>query len=492
MKKYRFLHLLLAVGLVLGSAACDEDTLDEVDTNPNSPEDVSVSLLMPQVTMAVPTAVTGVDLAWYSSVLVQHTTGVHGQMQDADRRSGLEDATLLNNIWNTIYFVVLPDLDAIIRKGSEGGDEAGNWTHVGIAKVLKAYTLSTATDAWGPVPASEAGQGIENRRPAFDAQQEVYNQIHALLDEAIADLAKPAATNPGGQDFIYGGNAELWTKAAYSLKARYWMRLSNVNTAAAQNALDAAENGFESAADNFTFNQYVASAIGEHPWWQEANDRSHHAVSESFVETLQTLNDPRLEAMVAIVPDSGRIVGAPSGTQTNDQANVSFSDVTNPNNTATGPYVLSPTSPMPMMTYDELQFIRAEAHLRLGNTAEAFEAYQEGIRAAMMRQINPSDEAIEDYLSNPALPQTATALSLENIIRQKWIAFFYFQPFEAYNDWRRTGIPEFVDEHPISPPPVRFPYPQAEIDANEANVPDIRGIEIFTNPIWWMDGEEEV
>ncbi|WP_162053765.1 SusD/RagB family nutrient-binding outer membrane lipoprotein [Pontibacter pamirensis] len=486
MKKYRFLHFLLAVGLVLGSAACDEDTLDEIDTNPNSPEDVSVSLLMPQVTMAVPTAVTGVDLAWYSSAFVQHTAGVHGQIQDADRRSGLEDATLLNNVWSTIYATVLPDLDAIIRKGSEGGDEAGNWTHVGIAKVLKAYTLSTATDAWGPVPASEAGQGIENRQPTFDAQQEVYNQIQTLLDEAIADLDKEAATNPGAQDFIYGGDASLWMKAAYSLKARYWMRLSNVNSAAAQNALDAAEQGFESAADNFTFNQYVASAIGEHPWFQELNDRSHHAVSESFVETLLELNDPRLEAMVAIVPDSGRIIGAPNATQDNDQRSVLFSDVTT--------MVLNPTSPMPMMTYDELQFIMAEAYLRLGNTDEAYDAYQEGIRAAMLRQLdpNPSEEVISEYLSNPALPQSAGALTLENIIRQKWIAFFYFQPFEAYNDWRRTGFPAFIDDHLISPPPVRFPYPQDEIDANEAQVPDIRGNQIFTNPIWWMDGEEEV
>ncbi|GAB3201913.1 hypothetical protein ABID22_001310 [Pontibacter aydingkolensis] len=484
MKKYKFLHFLLAVGLVIGSSACDEDTLDEIDTNPNSPEDVSVSLLMPQVTMAVPTAVTGVDLGWYSSVFVQHTAGVHAQLQSADRRSGLEDATLVNNVWTSIYALVLPDLDAIIRKGSTGGQEEGNWTHVGIAKVLKAYTLAVATDTWGPVPASQAGQGIENRQPAFDAQEQVYAQVQTLLDEAIADLAKQAATNPGAQDFIYNGNAARWTKAAYSLKARYWMRLSNVNPNAAQNALAAAAQGFESAADNFTFNRYVASAIGEHPWFQELNDRSHHAVSESFVETLQELSDPRLPLMVAPAPVPGAIKGAPNATLTNDQRNREFSDVTT--------LVLNPTSPMPLMTYDELKLIEAEAHLKMGNTADAFTAYQTGIRAAMRRQVNATDATIDAYLASLALPQSGSALTLENIIRQKWIAFFYFQPFEAYNDWRRTGFPEFIDEHPISPPPVRFPYPQSEIDANDANVPNIRGNQIFTNPIWWVDGEREV
>lgn len=270
MKKNKFLNFLLALILILGSASCDEDTLDEIDTNPNQPEDVPLNLLMPQVTLAVPTGVTGVDLAWYSSVFVQHTAGVHAQMQEADRRAGLEDATLLNNVWVTIYAGVIPDLNIIIRKGSEGGSEAGNWTHVGIAKVLKAYTLSVATDAWGPVPASEADMGVENRTPSFDAQREVYNQIQALLDEAIADLAKPSATNPGAQDFIYNGNVERWTRAAYSLKARYYNRLSNIDPeGSARNALAAAEQGFQSAADNFTFDKYTASAIGEHPWFQE-------------------------------------------------------------------------------------------------------------------------------------------------------------------------------------------------------------------------------
>ncbi|MDX5438264.1 MAG: SusD/RagB family nutrient-binding outer membrane lipoprotein, partial [Pontibacter sp.] len=234
-----------------------------------------------------------------------------------------------------------------------------------------------------------------------------------------------------------------------------------------------------------------ASALGEHRWWLEENDRGHHAVSETFVDTLSDLNDPRLEAMVAPAPVTGEITGAPNGTLTNDQRSVEFSDVKNPNNTLPpGPYVLEPTSPMPMMTYDELKFIQAEAYLRMGNTQEAQSAFQTGVRAAMLRQIepDPSEEAINDYIAS--LP--VGNLEVADIIMQKWIAFFYFQPFEAYNDWRRTGYPEFIEEHPISPPPVRFPYPQSEIDANDANVPDIGGIQIFTNPIWWMDGEEEV
>ncbi|PVY41866.1 SusD/RagB family nutrient-binding outer membrane lipoprotein [Pontibacter virosus] len=485
MKKHRYISYLIAVGLVLIGGSCSDDTLDEIDTNPNSPEEVSVNLLLPQVTVNVPTAVTGADLSWYSSVFVQHTAGVHAQLQEADRRSGLENNTLVNNMWNNIYAGVLPDLNIIIERGSPGGEEEGNLVHVGIAKVLKAYTMSVATDVWGRVPYSQAGQGVENRTPTYDSQQQIYTEIQNLLDEAIVDLAS-GAPSPGGQDLIYSGNVNNWTRTAYSLKARFHNRLSNIDPAgSAQAALAAAAQGFQNASQNLTFTRYTAAAIGEHPWYQESNDRSHHAVSQSFVTTLQSLNDPRLEALVAPAPDPDpstededpAIVGAPNGTQTNDQANESFSDPT--------PAVLNATAPMPIMTYDELLFIQAEAHLRLGNTGEALTAYQNGIREAMRRQINAPDPAIDAYIA-----ANATTVSLENIIRQKWIAFWLFQSIEAYNDWRRTGLPAFISQHQISPPPLRFPYAQNELDTNEGNVPDIRGTQIFSVPVWWAGGPE--
>jgi hypothetical protein len=487
MKKHRYISFFLAVGLVLGGGSCSDDKLDEIDTNPNSPEEVSVNLLLPQVTVNIPTAVVGADLSWYSSVFVQHTAGVHAQLQEADRRSGLENNTLVNNMWNNIYAGVLPDLDIIIARGSPGGPEEGNLVHVGIARVLKAYTMSVATDMWGRVPYSETNRGVENRTPVYDPQQLIYTEIQSLLNQAIEDLASGAPT-PAGQDLIYSGNVTNWTRAAYSLKARYHNRLSNIDpTGSAQAALEAAAQGFEGPGQNFAFTRYTAAAIGEHPWWQEANDRSHHAVSLSFVQALQELNDPRLQAMVAPAPNTGVITGAPNSTLTNDQANRSFSDVRNPNNTpAPGPWVLQATSPMPLMTYDELKFIEAEAHLRLGNTADALQAYQDGIRAAMVRQINAPGPAIDDYIR-----ANATTVSLENIIRQKWIAFFYFQSIEAYNDWRRTGFPGFISQHPISPPPLRFPYAQNELDTNEANVPNVRGSQIFSSGVWWMDGTED-
>jgi hypothetical protein len=480
MKKNRFLSFLLAAGLLVGASSCSDDVLDEIDTNPNSPENVSISLLMPQVTLNIPTAVTGTDLAWYSSVYVRHTAGAHGQLQEADRRSGQEASSVVNNVWNNIYAGVLPDLNLIIEKGSEGGTEAGSNIHVGIAKVLKAYTLAVATDAWGRVPFSEIGKGSELRKPKFDTQQSIYAGIQSLLDEAIADLAK-GGTNPGTADFIYGGDAAKWTKAAWSLKARYYNRLSKVDPqGSATAALEAAAKGFASAADNFTFNKYTATAIGEHPWFQESNDRAHHAVSNAFVSALTTLKDPRLQTMVKPVPGTSEIKGFPNGSQINDQASTQFSDPT--------AAVLNATAPMPLMTYDELKLIEAEANLRLNKPAEALTAYKAGVTAAMKRQISASDEAIATYLASEGQPQSGAALEVKHIILQKWIAFWLFQPFEAYNDWRRTGFPGFIAEHPISAPPRRFAYTTSEIAANGDNVPTVQ---IYSSGVWWDDQTED-
>jgi hypothetical protein len=477
MKKIKSLYFLLTFGLLMTAGACDDDTLDAIDTNPNSPTDVSLRLLLPQVLTNVAFTVSGTDLAWYSSVFVEHTAGVHAQLQNADRRSGLNDNTMVNNSWTSIYAVVLQDLDVMIAKGSEGGSEAGNSSYVGIAKILKAYTLAVATDAWGRVPNAEALKGSADRKPTFDSQESIYNDIQRLLDEAIADLAQTPLSSPGNADMFYGGDQDKWTKVAWSLKARYYNRLSNIDPqGSATKALEAAANGFANATDNFTFSKFTNTAIGENPWFQESNDRSHHAVGKTFDDLLVSLNDPRRTFLIAPAPNSGQINPAPNGTLTNDQANKEFSDPTIA--------VLNATAPLPLMTYDELKFIEAEANLRLGNNADALTAFQEGVREAMIRQ-GINEAAVTDFLASDNLPTTAASLTLQDIIRQKYIAYWLFQPIEAFNDYRRTGFPTL--NNPLGPAPRRFPYPQSELDANSENVPNVE----LSNGVWWDDGSDD-
>src|SRR5690606_10796184 len=158
------------------------------------------------------------------------------------------------------------DLNYII----EFGTERESWNYVGIAKVLMAYTFQLATDLWGRVPYSQALEGADNLKPAYDDHEAIYAGVIELLDEAIADLNRPTAATAGVFGLLCGGNADAGRRAAYSLQARAHNRLSNRDPqGSATRALASAVNGFEMPAHSLVFRGYTSTATEEHPWFQE-------------------------------------------------------------------------------------------------------------------------------------------------------------------------------------------------------------------------------
>lgn len=463
--------------MMLFAFSCSDEIMDEIDTDPNNPTDAPISMLMSGCTVATPYWVTGTDLAWFSSVFVEQTTGAHGQMRDADRRANI-NSQLSENSWAfQIYPRLLPDLKIIIEKGSVGGSEEGKWIDVGIAKILEAYTFLASTDTWGRIPYSEATLGAENRKPVFDPQESIYEAMLAQFDEAVADLQKEHISTTAGEDFLYGGDPDAWIMAAYSLKARYANRLSNRNAAgSAAQALNAAANGFASSDDDFTFDNWANDLGHENTWYQEENERRHHAISVTFYNILEGLNDPRIPLFITQV--NGEYVPAPNGTSAEDQAGTIYSRISD--------NVINATAPLPIMTYAELKFIEAECHLRKASpdAAAALAAYEAGVDAALAQA--GVDAGVADTYKAQAevLPGDAASLTLEMIYTQKYIHLWPYGAVEAYAEWRRTGFPAL--SNPFEPPR-RFPYPQNEISGNAENVPDVTPY----NGVWWDDGTED-
>jgi len=239
---------------------------------------------------------------------VEHTSGVHGQARDADRRAIL-NSQLGENAWAFfLYPDILMDLQMIIEKGSPGGSEEGNWHNLGIAQVLMAYSMFVITDTWGRVPYSEAFLGSEDRYPVFDTQESIYTEMLSMLDDAIANFQKESTSSPGGEDFIYGGDLDAWTKAAYALKARYSNRLSKRSPAqSAADALTAAENAFSSNADNFTFDNYGPEGNYQNPWFKLELERGHHALSQTLYDILDGMNDLRQLLFIEVLGPNGRV-----------------------------------------------------------------------------------------------------------------------------------------------------------------------------------------
>jgi hypothetical protein len=449
--------------------SCSDDILDEINKNPNAPTDVPISLLLPQATISTVHGVAGDGGGEFASFFVEHTTNVHLNPRMPFNVNG--------TVWNNTYST-LNDLKTIIWKGSEGGPEEGQYKAVGIAKVLYAYTLSVGTDFFGEMPHSQALQGSANRTPEFDDQQTLYTVLQQMLDEAIADLARESIGDIRRIDLIFGGNAQMWTKTAYALKARLYNRLSKIDPqGSAQNALDAVSNAFASESEGFIFRGYLAGNSNDNPWagWQKQEQT--YAVSTTFIDLLNSFNepgfaDPRAERWFTKI--NGEFVGAPPGEAQTDLTHSIYSAPS----TVT---VLYDEAPQPLITYDEMKFIEAEAHLRLGNRPQANAAYEEAVMAAS-RRAGIAEEDIAAYVAQGTVFPGEDGLSLEHIIGQKNISFWMFQSIEAYNDQRRTGIPTMNDPRGT---PLRLPYPPSEVNRNPNTPADINDITIYERNVWW-------
>jgi hypothetical protein len=463
--QYKFISLL-SIFMIFLVMSCSENAMDKVGENPNDPTNVPTRLIIAQSTVDLAFSISGTDLAWYSSVFCEQTTGVHGQLETADKRTAI-NTSIGGNSWNDLY-TTLKDLDIVINKCSEGGDEAGNNTTKGIAEGLMAHIYSITTDIWGEIPYTEALKGSDIRTPIFDSQEIVYNGIFTLLDAGIADLQKESIGDPGASDFFYGGSAESWIKAAYAIKARLHNRLSNVDGESATKTIAALQNSFADASESMIFTGFNTDATGQNPWYQEQADRGHHAISVTMDDILKGLNDPRRELWFATMP-SGEIVPAPNGIAIADQGGELYSRFTET--------YLTADAPMPIITFDELKFIEAEAQLRSNHRTEAYAAYLDAVEASLIRA-NVDAADITAYLAQASVSVGEASLDLQAIITQKYISFWLFQPVEAYCDYRRTGIPTM--SNPVEAPPSRFPYPDGEISSNP-NVPD----KSYKDKVWW-------
>src|SRR5699024_2552062 len=109
---------------------------------------------------------------------------------------------------------------------------------IAVSNIMEAMVMGTVTSLWGNVPYSEANQESISD-PEYDTQNQIYNEIQIKLDNAISLLKGDSRDLPEEVDiFSYNGDVDKWIKAAYTLKARFFMHVGNYN-----DAIQSAENG---------------------------------------------------------------------------------------------------------------------------------------------------------------------------------------------------------------------------------------------------------
>lgn len=134
--------------------------------------------------------------------------------------------------WDALY-AAISNLNVIIKRAPE----ESRFVYAGVAKILKAYTISMMVDLWGDIPYSEYDRFDEGiSQPRFDKGSEIYPQLFALLDEGIADINNTTfnPSKPGTDDFIYKGNTTNWIKAANTIKLKLYTQVRLVQDVKAQ------------------------------------------------------------------------------------------------------------------------------------------------------------------------------------------------------------------------------------------------------------------
>ena len=504
------LHKIKLLIPLVGLLAISCKKFLDINTDPNNPTTIEVSKLLPTTQRTLGDALSMDEQnGGLSEVLAVYTHQM--STRESPDKYGVTGADVsLQTAWSKLFsstanpgttfpvYGVLQNLEDIIAKSTE----AGNLVYAGIAKILKAYTYSVAVDVFGDVPYSEANKlkaGILH--PKFDDDASIYESLFPLINEGIADLNNTTAPNnqePGADDLIYGGDVDLWIKAANTIKLKLYTQIRKVkNVSAEVNALISGGNLISNTSESFLIPYGPNGATDDrNPGFYDyfATQRSNH-VSPWFYEILKGYNpnifknnpDPRLKYYIYNQVNATQPSRDGNQTEYRDGPFVSIyfgsvgpdRDRTQQNTISLfgiypvgGKYddgsatIASASSgtgaaPYRLITYADRLYLEAE----LINTGVITGDAKAKLAAAMDESFKQVDYVITNFVNPsqnvPALFGTAAvatytdkvlveydaaspAKKLEIIMTQKWLSSVG-SAVDQYTDIRRTGYPVIFD-----------------------------------------------
>ncbi|MBD0401361.1 SusD/RagB family nutrient-binding outer membrane lipoprotein [Flammeovirga sp. EKP202] len=546
MKKY--INYIFSIIVLASMTSCFKN-FDEMRENPNSPSEVEPETLFSNVLYTSTGSFYGAQGQYFNltgaGLWAQHFSKIQYLDEDwYEYRPGVMDEKWkrmyagMSGSNNDINLAGLYDLELAlhsVRKRKAIAEESDDAIGVrnaqaleGAMLVAKAYFFSVTTDVWGDIPYSEAFQTIElgyettNFQPVYDQQQDIYNSLFELLEEANELLSHGGGID-AGSDIIYSGRTSNWQKLANSLAARLYTRINKVD---ANTSVAGLTKLFSNPGKYpmFTSNSDDAELVylGSQPYMQpiyynrHIDNRDDFAVSKNVVDLLQENNDKRLYIFAQPTPRSldpeGDIeieyVGQENGVPREEFP------LLNSVSRIGSLYREQPNGKSFWMTYSELKFIEAEAALNgiPGVAGSVQTLVEEGIRASFVKQYAD----VEAYQA-PMIPVAGDEIlgayddasevianlnwnknggQFRIIMEQKYLSIFTNGP-EAFAELRRTGWPA-IDEvrgatQYTEGLPNRFPYPFSEQTSNAANwAKASEGIvnTVYGKKVWFAENTE--
>lgn len=454
-----FLAAFFSLGILSGC----KKTFDEVDikNNPNAVTDVEVKTLLAGTLLGVSFTHEDTDVR-----IASMWAGELNGLSRAHQGYAQYLVSSQNFNWKALY-PVAGQARLIQTKADALGDK---WTK-GVGQVLEALVIAKATALYGDVPYSQAFDQEKYPNPIFDKQVDVYAALQITLDDAISNLSASTGLAFAAQDFIYQGNVQKWTAAAYTLKARLYL-----HTGQYAEAVKNANLGIKGTSGD---------ALVPHGTSQGVDTNQNY----DFFRVSRAGDTGFSGAFLPVLLQS-RINS--SNTKTDEQAiynhyiKIGITGTGNLDpNTVDGAFTANASHPI--LSYYENQLILAEAQARLGNldlslaalNTVRLELNKGYLNGKIFSNVGRKYEAyvLTDFdaagLANPKKSTTAQVAMLYEIISQRYIVFL--MQYEAFNDYRRLASALPIVQLPIpltvgTNKPQRLIYPQEEINTNP-NVP---------------------
>ncbi len=401
-----------------------------------------------------------------------------------------------------------------------------------LAYFFKAYSFIWYTQRVGDIPMTQAGDPALYPTPVYNSQHDVYKNSLALLDTANSLMAAWNAIGTNATSLldangdIFGLTNLQWQKLINTYKLRVLISLSkratdnadlNIPGQFAAIIADPVKYPVMTGNSDNMANKYLPTpSANNYPLYPNYTPYiGYEDMCATFLNLTTSTQDPR--TFIAATPAPAQIAAGKSisdfSAYVGADINLSYNDLTSGTNagkysfnnylryygTAAGPNVGGTTSEAYIVIgYPEMCFNIAEAANLGWITGGGSTWYSKGIQASMdwfglkdgatvtvgMPVFSPTNfsnvlgtvtVSVSNFLSNPQVVYAGdNAAGLAQILTQKYVAFWQNSGYEAYYNWRRTGIPAFAQGGtgigtPNSMIPVRWAYPTDEAVYNAAN-----------------------
>lgn len=426
----------------------------------------------------------------------------------------------MNYAYQNLYSKLFRSWNSIYQYTKDSEDPADKQVEA-LVNVVKVAGWLRATDAFGPIVYTKAGDG--DIAPKLDKQEVVYKAMMADLHKSAKILSQATSKVLPAYDAIYDGNAQNWARLANSLLLRMAVRVHFKDETLAKEYIGKALNQeFGGVIENEAQEAKIQNSE-KMPLMNSmlpiVVDYKEARLGATIWSYLSGYGDPRLNAYFAegvYWGNAGFYAIAP----TSDRAKREGAN--------TAEYAARPkvdaNSPLFWFRASETYFLKAEAALYGLIQDDVKTLYEAGVA----QSFKENGVSLGSYLSNEKKPKDVRnselnynysysciisegnvspkwdanggkEKQLQQIITQKYLAL-YPNAMEAWTEYRRTGYPYLMkpadknaysringEASMITPERFRFSPQEYGTNPNMSEVPGLlEGEDQGATRLWWV------